>query len=615
MKFSRASRVAMVAVAAGALATATLTTASTAADRSTVVIVESNALTSLNPGVSGQNLTFNTDVAYVSSMGFWYYDNSPKIVPNKVFGSFKITKNTANDFRTTWTVNKGRVWSDGTPIDGVDLLLSHILASSEYSKSAGLGDPSKDEPAFNAGGYGGLYDEAISSVSLTPDKQGVTLKFKYPIPDWETNGTGPFPVHTLVLMAEGKKKLGTVAENIAAKQRFYNAYVKKDTAFLKKLGKIWSNAYNIKTVNAKTNPLLLVVNGPYQVKSAVADQSVTMVVNPKYNSGPKTNGIRTMVFRVVADGTPAAQALANREVDVYAGQATADALLLLRSIIGIKVAGYPTVSYEHLDFKHGAFYKTPEDKYTGLFSGDSKRAEDLRTAVALAWPREEIVEKVIKRLDPKAIVMQSLVQFPSEPGYKTMVQNSGVSQFANGTQAERTAKALALVKKYYPNASASNAGPTLKLLWGRPDNQRRIDQVALAKLELAKAGIKLDAPGDTSWSANRFKSDYDATFFIWSKSALVQDYPCGLYQSDQDGNHLGFNSKIVDAACERLKKAMPASKVLEEYLTIEKELFKDPVSLPIYQVPGVVGYRAELKGIKPAPLSPNIVWNFWEWKY
>jgi peptide/nickel transport system substrate-binding protein len=47
----------------------------------------------------------------------------------------------------------------------------------------------------------------------------------------------------------------------------------------------------------------------------------------------------------------------------------------------------------------------------------------------------------------------------------------------------------------------------------------------------------------------------------------------------------------------------------------EKLLADDAVSLPIFQHPAVTAYNSALKNVKPAPLTPNIVWNYWEWKY
>jgi peptide/nickel transport system substrate-binding protein len=47
----------------------------------------------------------------------------------------------------------------------------------------------------------------------------------------------------------------------------------------------------------------------------------------------------------------------------------------------------------------------------------------------------------------------------------------------------------------------------------------------------------------------------------------------------------------------------------------EKLLADDAVTLSIFQHPAVTAYNAKLKNVKPGPLTPNTVWNYWEWKY
>jgi len=54
---------------------------------------------------------------------------------------------------------------------------------------------------------------------------------------------------------------------------------------------------------------------------------------------------------------------------------------------------------------------------------------------------------------------------------------------------------------------------------------------------------------------------------------------------------------------------------LAQYVIVEKELMKDAVSLPIFQHPGVTAVNKKLQNVKPNPLSPQLVWNYWEWKY
>lgn len=615
MKLNRVARVALATAATAGLAFGLLSPANAADAKTTVQIVQSNALTGLNPSVSQMNLTFNTDVAYLSGIGFTYYNNKATLVDNTEFGTYKIVSQ--KPFKVQYTVNKGRVWSDGTPINGIDLLLTHVTSAGTYSQIAGLGDPSDATvaPAFDSLGYGGLYEEHVVGLPiLSPDKMSITVEYDAQVPDWRLLSPGPTPVHTLVLMAEGKTALGTAKENLAAKERFLKAFDTYNTATLKKIGAIWSKDYNINTVNADTNPLLLVGNGPFMVKSAVANGAVTMVRNPKYNSGPKVKSLERVVFKVIGDGTAAAQALKNGEVDIYAGQPTADAVAQLKAMApAVKVIGGDQAVYEHIDLRVGPAYGTTAP-YTGPFAGDSQKAKDLRTAFLLAYPREEIIEKIVKPINPKSELMNSLMVFNSEPSYKAITAKSGVSKFTAGTQASRTASALKLVQKYYPSAAAGSGSVKIKLLFGQPSNARRVAEAALLKAEAAKAGFDVDVTPTSGWSSYGKDPKFDVAFFAWVKSAAFQSGNVGTYETQ--ANWQGYSNPVIDKIYKDLGASpKSAAEIADAFAKVDAELIKDAVTLPIFQHPSANGVNAKLQGVAPSPFSPNLVWNLWDWYF
>ena len=614
MKLNRLATLAIATAATAGLAVGLLSPAN-AAPKTTVSIVQSNALTGINPSVSNMNLTFNTDVAYLSGIGFTYYNNKATLVDNTVFGTYKIVSQ--KPFKIQYTVNKGRVWSDGTPINGIDLLLTHVTSAGTYSQIAGLGDPSDAEvvPAFDSLGYGGLYEENVVGLPiLSKDKMSVTIEYDAQVPDWRLLSPGVSPVHALVLMAEGKSALGTAAENMAAKERFLKAFDTYNTATLKKIGKVWSKDYTISTVNADTNPLLLVGNGPFMVKSAVANGAVTMVRNPKYNSGPKVKALERVVFKVIGDGTAAAQALKNGEVDIYAGQPTADAVAQLKAMApAVKIIGGDQAVYEHLDIRVGSAYGT-QAPYNGPFAGMSQKAKDLRTAFLLSYPRAEIIEKIIKPINPTSQLMNSLMSFNAEPNYKELVAKNGSSKYTEGTQASRTAAALALVKKHYPDAAAGSGSVKIKLLFGQPSNARRVAQSQLAKAEWAKAGFDVDVTPTSGWSSYLEDPKYDVSFFAWVKSAILQSGNVGTYETQT--NLQGYSNATIDKLYKELGASpLTAAQITAKYLQVDQELIKDAVTLPVFQHPSANGVSAKLQGVAPSPLSPNLVWNLWDWYF
>ena len=612
MKFTRSAKFALAAAASAALAVSLLTPAN-AATRSTVVIHDTNSLTSFNSGTPDTNLTINSAVGYLQGIGFNYYDDKKNVIQNKVFGSYKVVKNNATDFRVQYTVAPGRVWSDGTPITAVDLLLSHVLSSNVYSKAAGLGDPDSDSvPAFNSNGYGGTYnDNIVGEPVLSADKMSVTLQYKQKIANWDLFGPGPSPVHTLVLLSEGKKGLQSVKDNEAARDRFLAAYNTKNTAVLKAIGKVWSEAYNITEVNDKTNPLLFVGNGGFLVDSAVTKSSVTLKKNPKYNSGPALSGsIDTIIFKFISDGTAASQALANGELDIYSGQATADAVAALKKISGITVKGGIQSCYEHWDTRVNAAAGQPE--YNGLFKGHGGKGADLRKAFLLAIPREEITEKLIRPINPDAVVLGSTFLSPGQEGYDRLVANNGSGYYV-GAQDVLNAKALRLVKKYYPSASASNPVKVKVLVPG--NNPRRAAEFALAKANALKAGFDLQGDVQASWSPKIQLSDYDAMFFAYCQTAVSQTGTNANFIAGGGNNRTGVNLPKLDAILVTLQAPLSNSALVSKVIAAERIIHAEGLSVGVFQFPAVTAYNKNLKNVKPAPLSPNLVWNYWEWAY
>ncbi|MEY3568751.1 MAG: hypothetical protein RL587_1192 [Actinomycetota bacterium] len=619
MKVSRIFRGSVALTAALAVAFSGAVLPSNAAVKTSVVTIENNGFTSLNSSVRNYNLATNSYVNYLTGQGFYYIDDKLQIVPNKTFGTFRIAKETATDFRSEWKLNKGLVWNDGTEVTVEDMLLTHMICSNKWAIDAGLGDPvSAGGTAFNAACYTGTYNNTNAGEPIV-GKDGYTLTqlYKYPIPDWELFGPGTFPVHTLIHLVDGKTTLGSAAENKAAKAKFLAAYTKKDTALLKKIADVWSKQYITKSVDKSTNPNLLVRNGAFNIQEIVSDQSITMVTNPKYNTGPKPK-IKTVVIKIVSSAA-AAQALANKEADIFSGQATVDSVRQLGKIPGVKTIVYPQGVYEHVDVRTRAATAagTP---YKGVFAitGDATadaKAKDLRTAFLLSVPRKEIELKLVRRINPRGELMNSLWTLTTDGLNKQVTANNG-SKVWGGTDDARVAQALALVKKHYPNASATNPGFTIKMNWGNPaDNPRRVAQAALIVASAAKAGIKVINDGKAAWGANLSNIEFDVSFFAWQKTSPSPLGSLSAYRTAGGANYAGWSHPVIDENILKLeRKTTPAEKV-KIFQAIDKVTTSEALSLPLFQHTAVVAHNAALKNVKPSSISPIAYWNFWEWTY
>ncbi len=662
MKKSLVKGVALVAASVLGITGLSLAPAN-AATRSVVVVQETNTLSGLNTAIPGKNLVTNVDVLYPTGAGFTYWNNKAQLVRNTAFGTFKITKNEAHDFRVTYTIKKGLKWSDGTLITGQDLLLSHAISSSKWSVAAGMGDPSPADGSdatnkFDSAGYGGPYDDhtIADSYDLSDDNYSVTVKYDSFQPDWQIFGPGPTDVAALVALAKGKKTLQTARNNAAYKNLFEDAYYTSydalpacdgpcaddadyqdaldartaARALMTQVAKKWSTVWNITSVTSNTNPLLLISNGGFMIDT-INSTSATLKRNPlaSVSGAPKVTGnIDTFVFKFPASGSSfndvaAAQALANKEIDAYSGAANAAVWSTLKANTAATTIQASSATYEHLDIRTGTANTGANPDcaatYTGPFAGESQRAKDLRHAFLLVVPRQLIANTYIgKVFDPNttanSAVLQSNLVLTTEGSYTKQVAGlkTYVDEFSK-SQTDRNALALALVRKYYPSAGVGTNNIDVSYL--RSNAARRADINLQIKLEAAKVGFNVTNVGNGGWPNYLDCNDYDVADFAWSRSAISQTGNNANYITLGGNNGYGWSDSAVDSAFNVFEGALSATELVTAQVNAEKLLYSHYWSLPLYQWPGVASWNSDLKGVLYNPLNPNLVWNYWSWTY
>ena len=94
-----------------------------------VRIAWNDPLLSFNSNTIRGNTTANNNPLYLMDQGgFSYYDENLELINNDQFGT--CTLDSLDPLTITYTINEGVTWSDGTPVDAVDLLL-HWAAQSD----------------------------------------------------------------------------------------------------------------------------------------------------------------------------------------------------------------------------------------------------------------------------------------------------------------------------------------------------------------------------------------------------------------------------------------------------------------------------------------------------
>lgn len=393
----------------------------------------------------------------------------------------------------------------------------------------------------------------------------------------------------------------------------------------------WSKSWNITTVTASTNPLLLISNGGFQITSCGAS-SCTLDKNPlaAVSGAPKMTGnLDRIIFKFPATGTTfndtaVGQAIKNGEVDLYSGSATASFWSIVSADPGTVAARTSVATYEHFDIRAGDASVTNTttnsdgncaSPYDGPFKGSTQRAKDLRKAMMLVVPRQVIANTYVGKIfDPafsgNSPVLNSSFSLTTEGDYAKVVAGSSsyVNEFMKDQDA-RNAAALVLMKKYYPNAGPGSKSINVKMLTSTA--ARRVDIATQIGLQAAKVGINLTNTATTAWPNLINCNVYDVITFAWSKSAISQTGTNPQYETTGSNNRAGWSDSVLDGLLKKFETSLSATEIVNAKIAAERQLWSNYWTLGEYQWPGVSAWNKDLKNVLPSPLNPNVVWNYW----
>jgi hypothetical protein len=397
----------------------------------------------------------------------------------------------------------------------------------------------------------------------------------------------------------------------------------------------WSTAWNITTVTSSTNPLLLVSNGGFKISSC-GTSSCTLVRNPLASVGgspKKTGNMEKLIFKFPATGTTfnpnlVGQAIKNGEVDLFSGEATAAFWSTVNGDRDITASRTSVLLYEHFDIRSGDASATNVTvnsdgncaaPYEGPFKGNTQRAKDLRKAMMLVVPRQTIANTYIgKVFDPafkgNSPMLNSSFSLTTEGDYSKVV--AGSSSYVNDftkDQKTRNTMALALMKKYYPNAGPGSNSISVKMLTSTA--ARRVDIALQIQLQANLVGIKLTNTASTGWSNLLNCNNYDVSTFAWSKSSISQTGTTPQYASDGSNNRAGWNDPTLDTLLKKFEDRLTDAQLISAKIAAERRLWSNYWTLQQYQWPGVAAWNKKLKNVLPSPLNPNTTWNYWQLGY
>ncbi|MER3390600.1 MAG: ABC transporter family substrate-binding protein [Microcella sp.] len=582
----------MATVAASALVlSACAAPQSEVVEGSSISVAWNQAFYSYNPDTSFGNATANANIVYMSNSGFNYYNNEPALVRDESFGTYEILSE--DPLTVQYTINEDTQWSDGTPVDAADMLLewvanSGVLNTPDFDPSE-FTDPDTgeftDEYPTDVVFFDGSIGSGLELVSQVPEIDGKTITLVYDefFVDWELIFGVGMPAHVTAGKALG------IEDASEAKQALIDAVQNNDTEALAAISSFWNSGFNFSEMPEDTD--LVIGSGPYVITDFVADQFITLSANENYR-GDNLPEIEEVTVRFIPDPLAAVQALANGEVDIISPQATADVADALAALDGVTVLGGEEAVYEHIDL-------TFEGSKNGTFDNPLLREAFLKTV-----PRQQIVDTLIKPLNPEAEVRNSQLFLPGAPGYDETVENNGMQANFGEVDIEG---AQALI------AEAGVTDPAVCILYAS-NNPRRVNEFALIQASATEAGFVIEDCGSPEWGGLLgTPGAYDATFFGWQSTSLGVTNSSATFRSDGINNFNRYSNAEVDALLSELDVTLDPEAQIDIQLQIDKLLMDDFYGLTIFQFPGVTAYSDRVENVNPGPLSPTIFWNVWDW--
>ena len=333
----------------------------------------------------------------------------------------------------------------------------------------------------------------------------------------------------------------------------------------------------------------------------LAAQKTALTANPEYK-GTRKPKIKDITVIYNEDPTASAQALKNGEVSIIEPQATADLLKSLQGNDKIEVLTGTTATYEHIDLQMANGGPFDPAKY----GGDAEKAKKVRQAFLLTVPRQQIVDTLIKPLNPEATTRDSFNVTPGTPAYDATVAGNGLAAAYGKVDIEKAKSLLA-------EAGASNV--KVRLMYAKA-NPRRQQEYALIAQSAKLAGIEVINAGDDDWS-NKLGTPnaYDASLFAWASNNDAVTSAAANFVPKGQNNFGNYNSAEVGKMYAEMNSLTDKAQQDELNIKIEKQLVDDAFGTVLFQHPGIDAYdKTKVKNVSQMNFVPYYFWNVWDWE-
>jgi peptide/nickel transport system substrate-binding protein len=310
-------------------------------------------------------------------------------------------------------------------------------------------------------------------------------------------------------------------------------------------------------------------------------QRIVLTRNPKWwGKAPKLESITYLVL----DDAARVPALQNNALDAT-GLVNLDELTVARTIGDISIRRAPAVAWYHFTF-NGAPGSILSDKA-------------LRLAISKGIDRQTIASVTQRGLVDNPVPLNNHIYVAGQEGYQ---DNSGVVAFdpeaakreldalgwtMNGQFREKDGKQLVIRDVLFDTATT-----------------RQVAQ--LAQNSLAQIGVKLEiisAPGGSLFTDYVTVGNFDIAQFSWLGDADALCCLTQIYTTNAESNFGKINNPEIDAKVEELLDELDPNAARSLANDIDKLIWAEGFSLPLFQSAGNMAVRSNLANFGPAGIG------------
>lgn len=134
----------------------------------------------------------------------------------------------------------------------------------------------------------------------------------------------------------------------------------------------------------------------------------------------------------------------------------------------------------------------------------------------------------------------------------------------------------------------------------------------MIKSSCDEAGFNIVDGATEDFSADAAAGNFDVALFAWAGSGQITSGQ-NIYASGKPQNWVGYSNPEVDAAWDTLASSLDPEVHLEQTKIIEKHLWDDLYSIPLFAHPGVDAASSDIANVEHTTTQSGVTWNAYAW--